>query len=424
MRMPQLHELPVEIWQQVLRNVFDVPYALDTTVPTDGCFWHQQDRYHDKQVYWISEQERKKLRLVCRSWRDYVDEYRCRWISWDPHPFAMNREAMEAGVALGIREDYMEDPVPPIRPFRAFMSIKNETDYSLFKSSLNDTFGRLTTLFVHCSSLYGPAIFDLLIANAHSLPDLRCLMLKHINFRETPLSLLSKAFPFLTGLTLDGGLLPPNPNDCLRLSQLESLYLDLPSLEGMSCKTWHLPGLVRLSVPLARREREASQVFECLRSHGANMTFLHISYGEPATLPRDIWRWCPHMTEIVTSFSIVTLEGPIPAEHPLRYLVHLALNDSFTDNSPTLLHNIELLPPNSTVVVGVRSWERYMKENVPTAVEDNAVRLWTQVDSLCRSKEIRLEDEEKETFDKYLTHRDTVKNTFVPRGLLDSLTLV
>lgn len=66
---------PVEIWSTILSLVFEFP--LDTE-PNPR---HQRATEHE---YWISEQQRGTLRLVCRTWRDIVDQKTHRFLyMWD-----------------------------------------------------------------------------------------------------------------------------------------------------------------------------------------------------------------------------------------------------------------------------------------------------------------------------------------------------
>jgi len=251
-----------------------------------------------------------------------------------------------------------------------------------------------------------------LIAQSSRLPCLRCLMLKAIDFRSNPLQAISAAFPKLTGLTLERGLFPHNPDDYLSLSQLESLYFDFRYLLGITPEAWKIPELVRLSLPLSDNQDEKAVVFRFLKSHGRKLVFLHLSCNIQANLSSELWSWCPSLTEIATSFSRVLLGGPIPTTHPIIYLVHFVdarisidWNDNRThsdgtedQNVPTIIRNIRLLPPNfSTFTVAVTTWSHESERRAPMGEPE---LFWQSVHFACQERHIRLEDEHRKTFDE------------------------
>jgi hypothetical protein len=409
--MSILSAIPVEIWHEILQAVIHVPFVLDTTVSTEGCFWHDQSLYHDKRPYIESENQRKLLRLVCKSWKAFADENQFRWITYDSGYSGLDTERKEAEMALSVPRPEISK-VSTSRPRRILLNVTRNEDLGVFRRTIDNFGSKLNTLFVDCSDKYGAPIFEHLIAQSSMLPSLRCLMLKAINFRSNPLQVISRAFPKLTGLTLERGLFPHNPDDCLSLPQLESLYFDFRFLVGITPETWKMPELVRLSLPLSDNQDEKAVVFRFLKSHGRKLVFLHLSCNIQANLSSELWNWCPSLTEIATSFSRVLLGGPIPTTHPLKYLVHFvdakisidwSDNRTYSDgtedqNVPAIIRNIRLLPPNfSTFVVAVTSWSDESERSAPIGESE---LFWQGVHMACQERHIRLEDEHRSTFDE------------------------
>lgn len=426
-RMSFASTIPVEIWHEILQAVIHVPFVLDTTVPTEGCFWHQQNVYHEKRPYKASEGQRKLLRLVCKSWQLFADSYQFRWITFNSGHTADAQEQKEARMALWLRDP--DDPESSFsRPRRALLHVTGNEDLAVFRKCINDFSSQLTTLFVDCSDKYGTPIFDHLIAQSSILPCLRCLMLKALDFRSNPLERISSAFPKLTGLTLERGQFPHNSNDYISLPQLESLYFDFKILNGMRPEAWYMPDLVRLSVPLSDTNDEMDVVLRFLRNHGKKLVFLHLNAYVKASLTNKVWSWCPSLTEIATSFSKVLLQGPIPPNHPITYLVHFVEvtfvlnwsdNGTYMDgtsdqHTPVVLRNIHLLPPNfSTFVVAVTSWSYDPDRRVPTGL---AELLWNTVYLACQERGIRLEDENRRTFDECFAVHSSPRRVTRPRS--------
>ncbi|KAG8836163.1 hypothetical protein FRC18_011749 [Serendipita sp. 400] len=422
--------LPGEIWYQILLCAIDAPWVLDTTVPAEGCFWHQQDKYHNEATYNLAEIYRRNIRLVCRAWRDFADEHRFRWITWDPKPIEdTSRRTRDAEEALGVHAPPCLSPGgwavaasrsmrrTAARPLRILISVKNNRDLGILRDAVYFSFGKLTTLFINCRANYGTPIFDLLIQNSPLLPCVRCLMLKHLDFTGTPLAYISTAFPKLTGMTLEGGTFPHNPEDYLILPQAESLYFDFETMDGMTCSNWRVPSLLRLSVPILWNDngQEDAEVFTCLRLHGSNLRFLHVNYAENVKLPPSIWKWCPKVTEIVTSFSVVSLP-PIPSDHPVQYFVHIINHDApshelmasgWTSHkeAPKLLGNVERMPKGALLVVGVQTWGACWGGEMHLLRRATIQAFWSLINETCVTKDIRLENESKQTYQEYLQEK-------------------
>lgn len=76
-------QLPVEIWDIVLRKAIEIPYFFDTTC--DSPHFHLFIRHQFESAFYPyeyrkSEEERKHLRLVCRMWKKLLDRHSNRFI--------------------------------------------------------------------------------------------------------------------------------------------------------------------------------------------------------------------------------------------------------------------------------------------------------------------------------------------------------
>ena len=75
--------LPVELWEQILDHVLYVPFSLDATFvrPQDFYLFIESRSFeHEPRSYNQSENERKRLRLVCRSWNAILSRESERWV--------------------------------------------------------------------------------------------------------------------------------------------------------------------------------------------------------------------------------------------------------------------------------------------------------------------------------------------------------
>lgn len=426
LRRSPTERIPVEIWIKILLAVIDVPYVLDTTVPVDGCYWHQQNLYHTKIPYEASEVVREGLRDVCLSWRRFADEHKHRWITYDtrllPDPSTTTTMDSLGHPAPKDREQETKEAeeailsTPCSKPQRMLIYVVSERSWQFLRKCIGPASAKLTTLFISGSDRYGTLIFQYLIENSEALPCLRCLMLTTVDFTGTPLSLISKAFPKLTGLTLERGITPHNSEDYLNLPQLESLYLDFHSLEGMRPETWNMPELARLSSPISAGQLDI--ILALLKTHGTSLIFLHFYYLDSVTLPQCLWKYCPNLREIATSFSQITFEGPMPSSHPLEYAIHCTNYTEYDLDANTwrldppeaqkkvLLKNIDLFPPSfKTFTVAFMDWNRYLQPqyriwSVQAASGNIRARtqtFWERISDMCYDKGFTFEDKNRET---------------------------
>lgn len=199
---PSLTTLPPELLYQILSAVIDVPYVLDTILPTETCYWHWHPLSHDISEYNRSESQREILRLVCRSWKSYADMSQFRWLSFvDGSQLAKHRKnyrIVERALADAdsSQHDKGEDSITRgfNKPRRMDLQIGTQDAYNLTCKLITLLGIKLTTLFISCSAEHASPMFNHLISSRSALPNLRSLMLTHVNFTKTPLQTISSTF--------------------------------------------------------------------------------------------------------------------------------------------------------------------------------------------------------------------------------------
>lgn len=395
--------VPVEIWYHILENVIAPLYVLDTTLDRDRCHWWTRDRYHDRSIYARSEIERENLRLVCRGWKAFADSNRWRWLRYNGRSDVWDRDHLKDALAyaLPVRNDTDTDGLSrsAVMPRRLTINIDSDDSKDLLYSTIHHISSKLTILFVDCIKTYGLLVLDHILANSQAMPCMRCLMLTHVDFRGTPLQEISCAFPLLTGLTFLGGVVPHNENDVLNLPQLESLYIGKVKLDGMRPETWRTPALLRLLILVSDSEG-ADNTSRFIKALGATLVLLrvdtnlqHFSVGE------DLWTNCPRLTELVIRLSAVEFLAPVPAGHPLRYVVNKDDDDARTRVSLRLRFQSNIIALGDRVeviIMATLNWKEYLKNQ---QAEDTYLE---KVSRLLEVKGAQLQDMEGMTMKDYL----------------------
>lgn len=401
-------KLPVEIWHQILFSAFDARYVLDTTIDTtEGCYWHQQDLYHDEKAYVVSERQRKLLREVCHSWRLFVDEYKYRWVAYSSNADPMSVRQKEAVAAT----NYALEPISrkvSIHLKRFHFPVVSNDDLMLLRNVLCRISQTVTTLWLECPNDYRDGVFAALINCKDTLPSLRCLMLTQPSDNATPLLSLSEAFPKLTGLTMSGTeVIPHSPRDMIILPKLQSLYLDVPSIKGLRPEGWQVPEIVRFVTPTDDVGHIYDIGINLVRLYGSQLVFLDLIGWSTGKLPTGFWTWCPVLTELEACFSRIDLGGPLPITHPLKYIIHSpdpSFIDTEANQSSLLWRNIQILPRKleSIIVASCGGWAGYLKRLEFQYERSSIDRYFEKIESLCEERSVRVEDETKTTLQAFL----------------------
>jgi hypothetical protein len=209
--------LPVELWEQILNYVLYVPFLLDTTFvrPQDFCLFIEscligQQPY----AYTQSKDERKRLRLVCRSWNAILSRTSERWVilSSLPNGLSIPKGAKRVDIGGGCLVGNAE-------------KIPWENAYSTSILAYRNQTGRdLSVLFEKAANLQAVRSF-----------------VYHVNQGPLPLSVLRNLETYFGNLTtliftcfeLSGTLHLPN---------LTTLYLGFRSA-STDIKKWWFPSL-------------------------------------------------------------------------------------------------------------------------------------------------------------------------------------
>ena len=434
----------VEIWHLILFAVIDVPWVLDTMLDTERDYWTNSRRYHDYEgIYLESERQRKELGMVCRSWRQFAQRQKFRWITYNPGPKdappeekeVQEKEVHEAiaqcqSLSKDSNSDSERQEGDTISwPRRVLININDDEDMNVFRTMVDSNLLiKVTTLFIESSDSYDDEVFDYLIAQAAKakVPKVACLALRAPKSHHAPLRAISAAFPHLITLTINNKALSnyyPRENDRLILPDLEILELDLSAFKPGTFQTWNLSGLIHLRTPIQKRpdqDQSLKTYLEPIRGLGANLIFLSMYKVDAAiVLPLEFWSWCPRLVELVGFFSWIFFDTLAPADHPLKYVVHWPHYDAVDSGwaggttmalpvsesqirVPLVLHNLQTLPRNVEQVVVWRSWKDYLAVLGPRYNSEEQDGILHRMNEICVERGIRIVDQEKVTLGDYL----------------------
>jgi hypothetical protein len=411
----------VEIWHQILLSVIDLPYLLDTLIDREIEDWRNSARYHDLEAYGLHERQRRMLRLVCHSWRDFVDGYKYRWISYDSTSTEnvwRHGEALEAIQSITASLVNPEGPAVTSRPRRIVFYVETDKDMDLYQNAVDYCSSKATAFFVKCADGYEDRIFEYMINQGSKLPMLRCLELPAPKELSNPLLSISAAFPKLIVFEINS--LSPytlQDGDAIVLQELEILAINVSALSPESLRKFHLPEMIHLSTPIGRISQESAQM-RPIKSLGANLTLLNIyKVHSPICLPLEFWTWCPRLIEFLSFFSWIYLDTPAPATHPLKYIVHWPdyddINNPLADGAhgietPVILHSLRLLPSRVEVVVFWDTWSAYLDVLRNRYSRSERESILCRIRDICEQKLIRVEDQERVALDEFLVSQGII----------------
>ncbi|PVG01111.1 hypothetical protein CPB86DRAFT_782017 [Serendipita vermifera] len=329
-----LVQLPVEIWHNVLEHAIHVPFILDTNCYAKDFHRFIASRKHnwkDEQKYQTSEGERKKLRLVCRTWKEFLDRYSLRWIF-----------------------DKFQTELTGSGTQRIDFTTSEQADYLLSESKFHDEISRSST-GTNVSVLYlrdpmndGSVLFE----NARKLPHIRSISFSQevgLGVLDIPQSFvegLQSSFTQLTCLVIWGGVI----EGPLVLSKLEVLSLDVvkfPVQERWfpSLKHYHFKGRQR-----NKEDFSASMV------PGPTMGLLSLYFFDPnisIKADEQFWGDFPSLQFLGITLNNFDLVAAPPFKHPL---FQLFLCECITDISGSSINYRQLATvvsriPNLTTLV-------------------------------------------------------------------------
>ena len=400
--------VPVEIWHLILLAIIEVPWMLDTLLPTDRSYWDDTDRYHNAQGYTDSERQRRTLRLVCHSWRAFADQHKHRCITYSTDPGAKLADQKKALDAIYSTTEQGGAPVNST-PRRILFNILRNQDFDTFRHMIENCTSKTSILFIECLPIYEDKVFDYVMSRSTKLPALRNLGI-YLPTQGMPLRAISTAFPKLTTLGISdlSTILVYSSDDRLFLPELQMLRIDLAAFPTSSIKTWEIPSLIHL---ITQFDSERPERFEPFQILGPNLLILYIYRLDiPLLLPRDFWSWCPRLQEFSTLLSHLYFEPPIPPTHPLKYIFHwpqydgrdVSIADVPTSRTPLLLHNLQLLPTGFERLTIWKNWQHYLTILSPRFMRKQRERILFRMNAIAVEKGICVEDEERVTVGEFI----------------------
>ncbi|KAG8815365.1 hypothetical protein FRC17_000735 [Serendipita sp. 399] len=381
MPQPAWNRIPVEIWNRVLLEAVlldenKAPF-LSTSCTSSNylafkrtCGDRRSAAYrHD---YRTIESQRRKLRLVCRAWKQFADRWDLcdRWVC----------------VASFSKQEISDET------WRGALRVEFTGAFHTIKTSLFcwKTIGgnglRMTRLeLLHFPEGEFKPIMEVLFATAASLPQLRSLGLAVPDAYGGLPRRLSKFFPKLTHLTLDFTISGPGvivwdppkgkevPDElvreanALRLLDLEVLFLlrkeFLPDLEY-----WNLPSLKHFHAhPISPPFVWSDNIFPFLLQHSSTIETLDLdntSIGSTGGLNRSdgqymvqpgFWDMFPSL-QLIRYSSINMKFSDYPRNgHPLRIVVEtdpIDLDDELVQALKPWVEGTQVKHPENIVVYG------------------------------------------------------------------------
>jgi len=259
-----MERLPVEIWQQILLKAMEANdwpiFATSCTPYTFLAFMHLHDFYpRNRKPYQDYLTQRRRLRLVCRAWNEFVLFTSHRWMPLEGDSSPMYKLDPTTSYAKGgvgpveklitiIDSNELATPILPWvshllkrpasqTPLRTYMLWMRNGFIRPEYNPLDDLIGTTTTQDPGCSN-----------TNSNTNTTLRALSIAiSIPHGFISLSQICHTFTGLRMLSLIG--VNVTPQQTLTLAHLEVLYVGFPSealLESMG--TWDVPALQHVSL--------------------------------------------------------------------------------------------------------------------------------------------------------------------------------
>ena len=321
--------MPVEIWLEVfLLATLPAVWGFEVIEEEE----HRHQKFHGPRDLSIAaEKERRKLRLVCSSWKNIADRIGPSFVD-EPVRGDKNTLLLPTShytVAAVFNQYAVARHANIVVPFR-----------ELFEDS--------PSLSVLDLKLQLPVAIQFLRLCAHRRPianQLRSLFLEiyygHIPISSTPigpplaiLSNISSAFPRLLELTIVSDALSNellgwgNEASTLNLPQLRRLYVNTPNV-GMNLdwaaihagQAWDLPSLEHLALYIER-----ITVTRGLLPFGPTLQSLSIRYNPITPISTSFWDLFPSLRQLRVRVPFTDSQGeveilpPLPT-HPLLRLV-------------------------------------------------------------------------------------------------------
>jgi len=347
-----MERVPVEVWQQILLKVMEKDeapiFATSCTPYTFLYFVNQQTRLdrHRKPYFEYLEQQ-TRLRLVCRTWNEFVLLYNHRWLQLEEGNaiYELDSTTTSPGARGGVgpveRLSTTINSEELVTPILSWVS-------HILKRPANQSPLRAYTLRLFKTPKRGYNPFDDLLVgttttqspectNANTNAALRSLSITtsfgsnaSIGFPQ-----ISRTFTGLRSLFLTN--LNATPQQTLSLAHLEVLYVHhtLPAFPTLQqpMKTWDTPALRHVHLGNFSTTAQLTGVLDGFLGRYAHqiesLALVELSKSRTSFLDLPTQFWAQFTALCLLGLKAATLEredwsgwsvAP-PPTHPLRYLV-------------------------------------------------------------------------------------------------------
>jgi len=333
----------VEVWQQILLKVMETnDWPIFTTSCTPYTFlgftylhnWLERD----KGPYLDYLAQRRRLRLVCRAWNEFVLLTSHRWLLLEDHSPMCKLDSTTIRAKGGVgpteilsTEIFQNELVTPILTWASHI-LKRPASQSPLRSYI---------LYLGNAHTMGYNPLDLLVgttttqdpACTNTNTTLRLLSISGLSNNSISFSQISRTFTGLRSLFLSG--LTAVPQQPLTLAHLEVLYVQVmwEKWEDLqrSFETWHTPALRH--VRLSHFRTQLTDLIDCfLGRYAHQIESLVLSavkgyYLPCLDLPSGFWAQFTALR--LLGLSVLTLQNTEwsgwsvvpPPTHPCRYLL-------------------------------------------------------------------------------------------------------
>ena len=344
-----MERVPVEVWQQILLKVMEMDeapiFATSCTPYTFLFFVFQQTRIsRNRKAHRDYLKQRRCLRLVCRTWNEFVVFTGHRWLQLDEGSAmykldsTMTTAPGARGVGLVERLSTTISSEELATPILSWVS-------HILKRPAEQSPLRVYTLRLFQKSVQGYNPFDDLLVGTTTTPEPECTntnttlrSLSIATFGSIAFPQISRTFTGLRSLFLIN--INATPAQTLSLAHLEVFYVhqslsafatlqqpmelwDTPSLRHVHLEYFttkaQLTGVLEMflgryahqieSLALVERSKSTTSFLDLPTRFWTQFTALRLLGFDAATLEREDW----------SGWSVVP-----PPTHPLRYLVCLS----------------------------------------------------------------------------------------------------
>jgi hypothetical protein len=341
-----MERVPVEIWQQILLKVMEMDdehiFATSCTPYTFLYFVNQHTHIHNHRKSHLGYLERRRrLRLVCRAWSEFVLLTKHRWLQLGEASavdYLTSTTPDAGGVRAVERLSTTIGPVEWVTPTLSWTS-------HILKRPANQSPLRVFTLRLLISPPRGHNLFDYFVGtgttpectSANTNTTLRSLSITTpINSNASiPLSQISSTFKGLRSLFLIDFIAAPT--QAIALPHLEVLYMQhtfsaFPTLK-QPMQTWDTPALRHVYLGYFDDARRLTAVLDGFLGRYArqieSLVLLERSQSLPSIVNLPPGFWSQFSALRLLGLQVSTLEREDwsgwtvvpPATHPLRYLV-------------------------------------------------------------------------------------------------------